>query len=166
MKIAGLALLIIAAMIVLLLVVLAHKQSAPKKYWEKIQTKRRHRSKIQHAWRVCGRFQRNFTRRTITGIKTRTILSSGIRRKREKYPLVVLVNGTGVPCSKYEAVFEHIASWGYVVIGNDYGTNWDGRHPSETLDFALNTEEISRMIDPDKIAIGGHSQGGMGAFNA
>ena len=77
-----------------------------------------------------------------------------------------MVNGTGVPCSKYEAVFEHFASWGYVVIGNDYGTNWDGKHTSETLDFALNKEEITSMINTNKIAIGGHSQGGMGAFNA
>ena len=38
LKIAGIVLLLIAAMIVLLLVALAHKQSAPKKYWEKIQT--------------------------------------------------------------------------------------------------------------------------------
>lgn len=77
-----------------------------------------------------------------------------------------MVNGTGVPCNKYEEVFKHFASWGYVVIGNDYGTNWDGKHPSETLDFALNTEEIANIIDIDKIAIGGHSQGGMGTFNA
>ncbi|ORX87918.1 hypothetical protein BCR32DRAFT_324257 [Anaeromyces robustus] len=77
-----------------------------------------------------------------------------------------MVNGTGVPCNKYESVFEHFASWGYIVIGNDYGTNWDGKHPSETLDFALNTQEIRDMIDIDKIAIGGHSQGGMGTFNA
>lgn len=54
----------------------------------------------------------------------------------------------------------------YVIIGNNYGTNWDGKHPSETLDFALNTEEIANIIDIDKIAIGGHSQGGMGTFNA
>lgn len=77
-----------------------------------------------------------------------------------------MVNGTGISCNKYEAVFEHFASWGYVVIGNDYGTNWDGKHPSETLDFALNTQEIVNMIDKNNIAIGGHSQGGMGAFNA
>ena len=69
-------------------------------------------------------------------------------------------------CNKYEAVFEHFASWGYVVIGNNYGTNWDGKHPSESLDFALNTKEIADMIDKEKIAIGGHSQGGMGTFNA
>lgn len=80
--------------------------------------------------------------------------------------MVVMVNGTGVPCNKYEDVFKHFASWGYVVIGNDYGTNWDGLHASETLDFALNTKEIKEKVNVDKIAIGGHSQGGMGAFNA
>lgn len=60
----------------------------------------------------------------------------------------------------------NIASWGYVVIGNDYGTNWDGKNASRTLDFALHTPEVNKWIDPDKISIGGHSQGGMGTFNA
>lgn len=43
----------------------------------------------------------------------------------------------------------------YVVIGNNYATNWDGKYPSETLDFALNNEEVNDMIDREKIAIGG-----------
>lgn len=98
-------------------------------------------------------------------IKMIIILSFGILKKKA-HILVVMVNGTGVPCNKYEEVFKHFASYGYVVIGNDYGTDWDGKHPSETLDFALSTKEIADMIDKDNIAIGGHSQGGMGAFNA
>jgi len=83
-----------------------------------------------------------------------------------KYPLIVMVNGTGVACDKYQDVFKHLASWGFVVIGNNYDTNWSGERASQTLDFALNTKEISDKIDTDKIGIGGHSQGGMGVFNA
>lgn len=82
------------------------------------------------------------------------------------YPLVIMVNGTGVPYTKYEQVFEHLASWGFVVIGNDYSTTWDGKWTSATLDFALNTEEISSRIDSSRIALGGHSQGGEGTYNA
>ncbi len=82
------------------------------------------------------------------------------------YPLVLMVNGTGVPYPKYEAIFEHLASWGFVVIGNDYETSWDGAAASETLNFALSNKELSSMIDENNIAIGGHSQGGAGTFNA
>ena len=35
------------------------------------------------------------------------------------YPVVVMVNGTGVAASKYKPIFEHLASWGVIVIGNE-----------------------------------------------
>lgn len=31
------------------------------------------------------------------------------------YPLVIMVNGTGVASSKYKPVFDHLASWGFIV---------------------------------------------------
>lgn len=83
-----------------------------------------------------------------------------------KYPLVVMVNGTGIPYQKYAEIFEHLASWGFVVIGNDYDKSWDGESADMSLDFALRNEEISKMIDVNRIGIGGHSQGGEGTFNA
>ncbi len=83
-----------------------------------------------------------------------------------KYPLVLMVNGTGIPYQKYGAVFEHLASWGFVVIGNDFSVSWDGKSTNDMLDFALSTKEIRDRVDEEKIAVGGHSQGGEGAFNA
>ncbi|MGN1147025.1 MAG: hypothetical protein ACI4TB_01300 [Lachnospiraceae bacterium] len=82
------------------------------------------------------------------------------------YPLVVMVNGTGIPYQKYEEIFTHLASWGFVVIGNDYEKSWDGEAAALSLDFALENEELSKLIDTDRIGIGGHSQGGEGALNA
>ncbi len=84
----------------------------------------------------------------------------------ETYPLVILVNGTACPYQRYEDVFYHLASWGFVVAGNDYETSWDGKAADETLTFVLDDEELSAMVDKERIGIGGHSQGGMGAFNA
>jgi dienelactone hydrolase len=83
-----------------------------------------------------------------------------------KYPLVVMVNGTGVPYQQYEQVFEHLASWGYAVVGDDYDQSWDGVYPDKALSFALSNGETSPWVDEKKIAIGGHSQGGEGTFNA
>ena len=36
-----------------------------------------------------------------------------------KVPVVLFINGTGVGASRYEPVFEHMASWGFISIGNE-----------------------------------------------
>lgn len=89
----------------------------------------------------------------------------------EKYPIVVFVNGTGVPYQKYGATFEHLASWGFVVIGNDDANSASGKSSSITLDYilSLNSNEESMFfnkLDITNVGISGHSQGGVGAINA
>lgn len=144
---------------------LVSKPSAPKNYWEQMSTE----AQIESKYNSLGSYEietKKYDAPKDETDKKDNFYQVWYPKEKGTYPLVVMVNGTGVPCNKYESVFEHFASWGYVVIGNNYGTNWDGKHPSETLDFALNNEEISSMIDTSKIAIGGHSQGGEGTFNA
>ncbi|MGM9594412.1 MAG: alpha/beta hydrolase [Candidatus Onthomonas sp.] len=87
------------------------------------------------------------------------------------FPLVVMANGTGVTASRYEAVFDHLASWGFVVVGNEDESAWDGVSSAKSLDFMLklNADPESvfyQKIDTDHIGIAGHSQGGVGAINA
>ncbi|MDO4434764.1 MAG: hypothetical protein Q4B82_09345 [Alysiella sp.] len=48
-------------------------------------------------------------------------------------PVVVFANGTGMQYYKYKAVFEHLASWGFVVIGNDDKESWSGLSSSQSL---------------------------------
>ena len=86
-------------------------------------------------------------------------------------PTVVMVNGTGLKALHYRPVFEHLASWGFVVIGNDDSNAWNGRSALVSLDKALcqNSTEGSPLyqrIDLDRIGVVGHSQGAMGAINA
>lgn len=88
----------------------------------------------------------------------------------KKYPIVLFVNGTGVPYSKYGAIFEHLASWGFVVIGNDDANSANGESSSITLNYILslnnNKENIFyNKLDIKHIGISGHSQGGVGAIN-
>lgn len=87
------------------------------------------------------------------------------------YPLVVMVNGTGVSASKYRPVFEHLASWGFIVIGNEDENAGNGASASASLDYILklNSDKNSKFyekIDVSNIGIGGHSQGGLGTINA
>ena len=87
------------------------------------------------------------------------------------YPLVVMVNGTGVKASKYKPVFDHLASWGFIVIGNEDENAGSGASSSASLDYMLTqnadiTSKFYGKIDVDNIGIGGHSQGGLGTINA
>ncbi len=89
----------------------------------------------------------------------------------KKYPLVVMVNGSGTPASRYEAVFDHLASWGFVVVGNEDDSAGTGESTAITLDFilGLNADASSLFagkIDTKNIGIAGHSQGGSGTINA
>ena len=86
-------------------------------------------------------------------------------------PTVVMVNGTGLKALHYRPVFEHLASWGFVVIGNDDSNAWNGRSALVSLDKAIFQNSIVssplyQRIDLDRIGVVGHSRGAMGAMNA
>ena len=89
----------------------------------------------------------------------------------KQYPLVIMVNGTGVKASAYKEVFRHLASWGFIVAGNEDAASGNGVSSSKTLAFLLeqNEDETSLFhnhIDTQNIGIAGHSQGGAGTINA
>lgn len=89
----------------------------------------------------------------------------------EKYPVVLFVNGTGVAASRYKPVFEHLASWGFIAIGNEDPSTWEGKKADATLSWLLaaNEDETSifyHRVDTNIIGITGHSQGGVGVFHA
>ena len=94
-----------------------------------------------------------------------------LENSNEKYPLVVVANGTGTPASKYKGFFKHLASWGFVVIGNEDENSRSGESSSKSLDYVLKLNQdknsiFYNKIDTDNIGIGGHSQGGVGSINA
>ena len=87
-----------------------------------------------------------------------------------KYPAVLFVNGTGVGASRYKPVFEHLASWGFIAIGNEDPSTWEGKKADLTLSYLLNANEDENSIfyhrlDMDNIGVEGHSQGGVGVYN-
>ena len=89
----------------------------------------------------------------------------------KKYPLVIMVNGTGVEYHKYEPVLKHLSSWGFIVAGNDDPSTSDGVSVINTLKYILDLNNSStsifyNKIDINKIGLSGHSQGGCGVFNA
>lgn len=86
------------------------------------------------------------------------------------HPVIVINNGTGVKGSKAKTMFEHFASWGFIVIGNEEEYSWNGFSAEMSLRYLLRENEnqdslFYHKIDVENIGTLGHSQGGIGAFN-
>jgi len=94
-----------------------------------------------------------------------------LQGSNKTYPIVIFANGTGVINSSYEEVFKHLASWGFIVIGNDDKSSWSGESSAESLDLILaeNNNKNSifyQKVNTKQIGISGHSQGGVAVINA
>lgn len=82
----------------------------------------------------------------------------------KKYPLIMVVNGSQTPAKVYLPFFERLASWGFIVVGNDDPQPGNGDTASITLDYVLNDSELSKRVDTENMGIVGYSQGGAGAL--
>lgn len=99
------------------------------------------------------------------------------------YPLVVFSHGYALSPVVYSTLVEHYASQGYVVLAPEHNETFDGSltgfwkelidRPVDihrTIDYAERLTEpgapLAGMIDPDNIAVVGHSYGGYTALAA
>ncbi len=100
--------------------------------------------------------------------KIRFWYPSELETNTRLYPMIMVVNASGTPAASYEPFFERLASWGFIVIGNEDGQAGTGETASITLDAVLNLKEtvIAGRIDRDNMGIAGYSQGGAGALAA
>lgn len=88
-----------------------------------------------------------------------------------QYPVIVIVNASGTAALNLKPAYARLASWGFIVVGNDDRQTGTGKTASETLDYVLhlNKDENSELfgkIDEEHIGCVGYSQGGAGAINA
>ena len=91
-------------------------------------------------------------------------------------PVVLVANGTGIKAAKYPAWFEHLASWGFIVIGTDDEYAWSGfsqglgqrllvRLHEGNVPSGWTDNPLSGKVDLGRVGVAGHSQGGAGVFN-
>ena len=138
-------------------------------YNEQIETG----GEIESTYLQFGNFNvKKITKKAEAPIKKYTIYYPEIiEQDNKKYPLILMVNGTGGKASKYEPQFELFASWGFIIIGNqDKGTG-TGETTIKTLQYMLAENDnpnsiFFQKIDIDNIGITGFSQGGAAVFNA
>lgn len=85
------------------------------------------------------------------------------------YPMILFVNPSNARAKNLLPCLERLASWGFIVVGNDDAGTGNGSTASMTLDYILNLPQdniLCNRIDKDNMGIIGYSQGGAGALAA
>lgn len=77
--------------------------------------------------------------------------------------MVFLLNRTTSTCDLDEPIFEHLASWGFIVVGNtdrNTGLGYSAEWGLELMDkLAADRKSVFfQKIDEENLGIGGHSQ--------
>ena len=101
--------------------------------------------------------------------KVRVWYPKELEKGEKTWPMIMVVIASGTPAASYEPFFPRLASWGFIVVGNEDGQTGNGETASITLDFMLNIPSdsvLSGKIDYDSMGIIGYSQGGAGAICA
>ena len=156
---------------IVILFVVANKQPMVKDgYYNDVQTS----APLEQKYTLKGNYEVSYYEQDVNNKQWKKFeiwYPAELETTDHTYPLVVMVNGTGVAASKYKPIFDHLASWGFIVIGNEDESAGNGASASASLDYmlTLHSDRNSKFygkIDLDNIGIGGHSQGGLGTINA
>ena len=155
--------------IILLMIIMTFSKAVPNGYTGKVETG----GQIEARYLANGPFDIETMECPIDSpmVKLTIFYPKELELKSSKWPLVLFVNGTGILPEKYDALFRHLASWGFIVAGNDDPSTGNGKSTNLTLDYLIreNKNKDSRLyakVDTDNIGISGHSHGGAGVFNA
>lgn len=171
MKIIGVIILVIAAIVAALVIkgfVDAKKASVREDYYADFSSS----SPLEQKYSQLGEYEVSSfddpsDNETIK--KVRFWYPSELESNDKKYPVIIVVNASGTPAFKYEPWFKRLASWGFIVVGNEDPQAGTGETTSIMLDHLLNLSQghqLNGRLDADNIGIVGFSQGGAGALAA
>ena len=174
LKIIGIIVLVLIIGIFILLKFLGSRSAAPANYMQDTETG----GSIEAKYMAAGGYEvSTYEEPTLQGFSKYTIYyPTELETTDEKYPVIVVCNGSGTPISKYLSVPEHFASWGFIVIGTEEEYDWSGfsaemciRHLQKLTDnekIGENENVFYQKVGFDNVGIIGHSQGGVGVLNA
>ena len=174
LKILAVLALVLIVCVSVLLRYLGGRPAAPDNYQQTVETG----GAIEAAYMNSGPYDVSvYEEAVLQGFQKYTIYyPSQLGTANRPYPVIVICNGSGTPISKYPAVPRHFASWGFIVIGTEEEFDWNGFSASMCIRH-LHTLNSTKMVDEkenvfyqkvdlDHAGIIGHSQGGVGVFNA
>lgn len=167
-------------LIILFVVVLALKgcsqflskvPSVPSDYTQKVKTG----GDIEARYLAMGSYEvEHLESTTVSSLEKFEVYYPKDIDKMDKVPVVIFLNGTGTPSTKYPALQEHLASWGFITIANEENNSFYGEGVELSIRYlmladayASNDDEspLKGHIDFDNIGVTGHSQGGIGVIN-
>ncbi len=169
MKIIGIIILVPVVLIIVFLIALSFRPMAPRDYTKEVQTggviEARYLEMGEHDTKSVSYEGSELTKRYYV------YYPEELKDDDREYPVVVVLNGTGVLPKKYKALFRHLASWGFVVVGNDDASTGFGKSADETMEFIMSANSDAgsifyKRLDLENVGITGHSQGGAGVFTA
>lgn len=175
LKIIGAVLLIAIISIIILLIYTGNKPAAPTNYQQSVETG----GAIEAKYMANGSFEVSVYEEPVLQVFQKYVIyyPAELETSDKQYPVIVICNGSGTPISKYPAVPEHYASWGFIVIAteekyawNDFGAEMSIIHMQRLNDNEQIEEGKANIfyqkVDFSNVGIVGHSQGGIGVLNA
>ncbi|WP_298127099.1 chlorophyllase/cutinase-like alpha/beta fold protein [uncultured Clostridium sp.] len=166
-KVIGVMILIIILLFIGLIFIISFVPAVPKNYTNDVKTG----GDIEKKYIAMGSYDVKDIKIKATELTKYNYVyyPEELETADKEYPVVIVLNGTGILPEKYKALFKHLASWGFIVVGNDDGSTGFGKSADETMDYIIkeNSDENSvfyRKIDLNNIGITGHSQGVAGVF--
>lgn len=174
MLIIGIVLLALIVMIAVIVIFNSKKTVAPTDYSQTVETG----GEIEAKYMANGIYEiSHFEEPVLQGFGKYVIYYPvELERADKTWPVVVVANGSGCKASKYSALFEHLASWGFIVIGTEEEYDWNGFASEMCVRHLIRLNEIEIVNDKDNpfrgkinldnVGATGHSQGGVGVINA
>ena len=144
LKWVGIVILAIVLLLAILLIILSKKPFVPSNYMKTVETG----GELEAKYLVMGQYEVKHTEADAPEDwgKFITYYPAEMETESKTYPVVVMVNGTGVYASKYPALFKHLASWGFIVIGNEDPSTCSGNSADAMLAYLLEQND-----DPNSV---------------
>lgn len=175
LKIAGVVLVLLILLVITFLIYLSRKSAVEKDYMKKVDTG----GELEDRYIQMGAYEVSYLESPAMQNfkKYEFYYPAEIISTEKKFPAVIFSNGTGVVGSKYSAILEHLASWGFIVAATEEEYSWNGFSSEMCLQKLLSlnhTENVDGWdsnpfygkVDVERIGASGHSQGGVGVINA
>ena len=175
LKVIGIVILVIVVIIAVFLFWLTHRDNSLKEnYRDSIQPG----GSIEADYLKTGTYAASYLEEnTMQNFEKYEIsYPTELETSDKKYPVIVVCNGTGWKGSLSKSQHQFYASYGFIVIATEETYSWNAfgaemciRHLERLNDYKGDDGQTSvfyQKVDFDRVGIIGHSQGGVGVFNA